>query len=115
LIDSYDFGVIVVNGKRYTTDVIISPDRVRDGWWRKEGHRLHLEDLQEVVEAKSRPEILVVGTGYSGIMRVPDEVVKELSSRKIALLAQPTKQACRTFNELLGSGRRVVAAFHLTC
>ncbi|MEM3578264.1 MAG: Mth938-like domain-containing protein [Candidatus Bathyarchaeia archaeon] len=28
MIDSYDFGVIVVNGKRYTSDVIIFPERV---------------------------------------------------------------------------------------
>lgn len=115
MIASYDFGVIAINGKRYTTDLIIFPDRVRDRWWRREGHRLHLEDLQEILDVKNSIDVLVVGTGYSGIMQVPDEVVKELSSRNIEIIVQPTKQACKTFNELLGSGRRVVAALHLTC
>ena len=30
IIDSYQFGLIVVSGKKYTSDVIIFPDRVRD-------------------------------------------------------------------------------------
>jgi len=115
LIDSYDFGTIVINGKKYTTDVIVFPDRVRDRWWRKEGHCLHLEDLQEVLDPTIPPEVLVIGTGYSGVMRVPNELVKELSSRRIQVIAQPTKQACQTFEGLLKSGRGVVAVLHITC
>lgn len=115
LIESYKFGMIVINGKRYTSDVIIFPDRVLDGWWRKEGHRLYVEDLREVLNSEPRPEVLVVGTGYSGLMKVSNEVEEELRSRRIEIIAQPTKQACQTFNELLKSNRRVVSAFHLTC
>lgn len=36
MINSYDFGRIVVDGKAYTSDVIIFPDRVNSYWWRKE-------------------------------------------------------------------------------
>ncbi|RLI41160.1 hypothetical protein DRO69_11945, partial [Candidatus Bathyarchaeota archaeon] len=64
MIDSYDFGVIVIKGKRYTSDVIVLPEKVIDGWWRKEGHSLHMEDLKEVIEREPKPEVLVVGTGY---------------------------------------------------
>ena len=115
MIDSYDFGTIVINGKKYTTDVIVFPDRVRDRWWRKEGHCLHLEDLQEVLDPTIPPEVLVIGTGYSGVMRVPNELVKELISRRTQVIAQPTKQACQTFEGLLKSGRGVVAVLHITC
>jgi len=69
MIDSYDFGRIIINGKRYNSDLIVFSDKVRDGWWRKEGHRLDVEDLKDVLESK--PEVLVVGTGYSGLMRIP--------------------------------------------
>jgi hypothetical protein len=31
------------------------------------------------------------------------------------LIAQKTHQAVKTFNELYSQGRRVAAAFHLTC
>lgn len=115
MIDSYRFGMIVVNGRRYKSDVIIFPDRVFDGWWRKEGHRLHVDDLKEVLNAEPKPEVLVVGTGFLGVMKVSNEVEEALRSKRIEIIAQPTKRACQTFNELLKSGRRVVAAFHLTC
>ena len=112
MIDSYDFGRIVINGKRYSSDLIVFPDKVRDGWWRKEGHRLHVEDLKDVLEVK--PEVLVVGTGYSGLMRVPHETRKYVESEGIELIAQNTAEACETFNRLVKS-RKVVAALHLTC
>jgi hypothetical protein len=107
--------MIVIKGKRYTGDVIVFPDKVLVGWFRREGHRLHIADLKEVLSAEPQSEVLVVGTGYSGLMKVSHEVEEVLSSRGIRVIGQPTKQACRTFNELLKSGRRVVAAFHVTC
>ena len=112
MIDSYDFGRIVINGKRYNSDLIVFPDKVREGWWRKEGHRLHVEDLKDVLEAK--PEMLVVGTGHSGLMTVPPETRKHVESEGIELIAQKTTEACKTFNRLVKS-RKVVAALHLTC
>jgi len=115
LINSYKFGRLVIDGKSYARDVIIFPDRILDGWWRREGHRLYVEDLKEVLDAEPQPEMLVVGTGYSGLMKVSHEVEEALRSSGIELIAQPTKQACQTFNELLTSGRSVVAAFHITC
>jgi hypothetical protein len=107
--------MIVIKGKRYRGDVIVFRDKVLVGWFRREGHRLHIDDLKQVLSAEPQPEVLVVGTGYSGLMKVSHEVEEVLASRGIKVIDQPTKQACRTFNELLKSGRRVAAAFHLTC
>jgi hypothetical protein len=115
LIESYDFGVMVVNGKRYTSDVIVFLDRVIDDWWRKEGHRLYVEDLKEILGGEQKPEVLLVGTGYYGIMKISPEVEKVLKSQGIELVVKPTTEAWQTFNELLASGRRVAGAFHLTC
>jgi hypothetical protein len=66
MIDSYDFGRITINGRSYDQDLIIFPDKIKAGWWRKEGHRLQMEDLDDVLE--SEPEVLIVGTGYYGEM-----------------------------------------------
>ena len=112
MIESYDFGSIVIEGKRYTTDVIIYPDHVEGNWWREEGHSLGLVDLWAVVQAK--PEVLVVGTGYSGLMRVPPETEKYLRENGIRLIAERTTEAVRIYNQLCQS-TRVVAALHLTC
>jgi hypothetical protein len=107
--------MIVIKGKKYTGDVIVFPDKVLVGWSRREGHRLHVDDLKEVLSAEPQPEVLVVGTGHSGLMKLSHEVEEVLGSRGIKVIDQPTKQAWRTFNELLKSGRRVVATLHLTC
>jgi len=112
IIDSYQLGLISVNGKKYASDVIIFPDRVKDDWWRKSSHQLCLEDIAEVI-AKN-PEVLIVGTGVSGLVEVLPEVRQAVDARGIKLIAQTTDQACHTYNQLCQS-RRVVAALHLTC
>jgi len=112
IIDSYRFGLIVVNGKHYTSDVIIFPDRVHDNWWRNTSHQLHLDELSEAIAAK--PEVLIVGTGASGLMKVLPEVEQSLEAQGIKLIAQPTGEACNLYNQLCHS-QRVVATLHLTC
>ncbi len=112
MIESYDFGRIIIDGKRYSRDLIVFPDSVKAGWWRKEGHRLHIADLKEALEAK--PEVLVVGAGYYGEMTVPPETRKHVESEGIELIIQKTAEACRTFNHLTES-RKAVAVLHLTC
>ncbi len=74
-----------------------------------------LEDLKEILNRESKPETLVVGTGYYGMVKILPEVANALKSQGIALIAQPTKEACQTFNKLLESKKLVVGAFHLTC
>ena len=111
-IDSYHFGEIVINGKKYSSDVVIFPNRVREKWWRKTGHELCLEDIVETIA--ENPEVLVVGTGASGLMKVLPEVEQLAQARRIRLIVETTDKACSTFNQLCHS-KRLVAALHLTC
>jgi hypothetical protein len=113
VIEKYGFGQIRIDGKEYSRDVIIYPEaRVDGSWWRREGHRLDEADLGDVVKAK--PEVLVVGTGYYGQMKVPPETLDFLNSLGIEVQAAETKEACKRYNELKDI-RKVVAALHLTC
>lgn len=66
----------------------------------------------EVVKAK--PEVLVVGTGFYGCMKVPKETIEFVRSLGIEVYAEPTKDACEKYNELKHA-KRVVAALHVTC
>jgi hypothetical protein len=111
-IDSYRFGEIVINGRKYTSDIIIFPDRVQGEWWRDESHELTLKDLTGILSEK--PEILLVGTGASGMMRVLPEVERESEASDIQLIVQPTGKACEIYNQL-SSTQKVIAALHLTC
>ena len=112
MIDSYEFGVIVINGRRYSSDVIIYPDRIKDDWWRKEGHQLCIDDLENVVEED--PDVIVVGKGNPGLMRVLPETEEYIKSKGIKLIIQNTKEACKTYNQL-SSSQKVIALLHLTC
>ncbi len=113
MIESYSFGEIEIDGKKYTNDVILFPDRVVNDWWRKTGHSLSIDDIEEVV--KEEPEVLVVGTGAYGRMNVPSGTKDYLKSEGIELIVKKTKNAYKTYNELKNRGRDVVGAFHLTC
>ncbi len=112
MIESYDFGRIVIDGRKFTSDIIIFPDRIDGNWWRKEGHTLNVEDIKSIVDAN--PEVLVIGTGYSGLMKIHPQTERYLDSSRIKLITAKTEKACTIYNELSKS-KRVIAALHLTC
>lgn len=111
-IASYRFGEIVIDGQRYSSDVIIYPDRVDGKWWRQEGHWLVPEDLPEVL--RDPPQVLVIGQGSMARMDVPTETRRTLQDAGMQVIAEPTERACKTYNRLRAK-KRVVAALHLTC
>ncbi|MFQ6109407.1 MAG: Mth938-like domain-containing protein [Candidatus Aminicenantales bacterium] len=112
MIESYVFGRMVIGGKTYTSDLIIFPDKIQESWWRKSGHRLCIADVEHVFKAE--PEAFVIGTGFTGLMKVEDEVRKKAQSEGILLIVEKTKKAVQRFNETY-SQKKTVGAFHLTC
>lgn len=109
-VESYSFGEITINDTSYKNDVIIYPGSVKDNWWRKEGHLLHLEDLAEVLEYD--PDRLIIGTGAYGVMKVPENVKRKLKEQGIEVEVFKTGKACEKFNQSRG---KTVAVLHLTC
>ena len=111
-VESYSFGKMVVDGERHTNDLILLPDRVIPNWWRDQGHRLSAGDLERVFEAQ--PEVLVAGTGASGVMEVPRETRDAVEAAGIELQVAQTGEAWRMYNDLQDE-RPTAGAFHLTC
>jgi len=112
VIDAYSFGRIRIDGRDYTSDVIIYPGRVDASWWRRQGHLLQLADLADVL--REPPEVLVVGTGASGVMKVTPEVEEIAAELGIRLLVRRSPEACQEYNRLHRESR-TVACLHLTC
>jgi hypothetical protein len=110
-IEGYRFGHVVVDGEEQTRDVIVLPERVVTDWWRVEGHRLVLADLDVVID--ELPQRLLVGTGAYGQLRPDPEALEQLRQRGIEVEALPTGEAVRRFGEL--DPRGTAAALHLTC
>ncbi len=112
MIESYSFGNIVIDGQAYTSDLIVFPERVQSSWWRITGHKLCLQDLESVI--KEEPEVLVVGTGFTGLMKVEEEVKTYAQEKGITLIIEKTKKATQSYNTL-APVKKTVGAFHLTC
>ncbi len=112
-IDNYSFGSMKVDGKVYRKDLIVFPDTVKPEWWRKDGHSLATEDLKGVLDYK--PEVLVVGMGAFGFMKIPESTRAALKERNIELVGKNTGEAYKIFNEQIQRGKKVVGVFHLTC
>jgi hypothetical protein len=112
-IDKYNFGYISINGKEYTKDVIIFPDRVFSPWWREEGHNLSLEDLEKVIDFK--PDLILIGTGAQGFMRVPRKTIEELDKLGIRTITARTGSAVNIYNKEIQNNENLVACLHLTC
>jgi hypothetical protein len=110
-IADYRFGHIVVDGQEHERDLIILPDGVMPNWWRREGHSLLLDDLNDVID--DLPGRLVVGTGAHGQMRPDPEALEALRARGVEVEVLPTGDAVRRYAEL--NPAATAAALHLTC
>ncbi len=113
LIDSYDFGSIVIEGKSYSSDVIILPGKVVDDWWRLEGHRLQIPDVRDYLLEDVNS--VVIGTGYYGMMRVDNEVIDAFRKRSREVYVVRSREAVKKYNELVKAGKKVILFIHLSC
>jgi hypothetical protein len=110
-LEDYSFGRLTVDGHEHTRDLIVLPHRVVPDWWRREGHSLAMEDLDEVLE--ELPERLVLGIGAQSQLRPDPAVLAALERRGVQVECLPTAAAVRRYGEL--DEHRTAAALHLTC
>jgi len=113
MIDSYSFGSIIIDGKRFTKDLIIFPDKIYSNWRRKTGHMLIEDDIKEIIDYK--PEVLIIGTGAYGLMKVDDKLKEKLRSLRIKFIIKKTSEAIEEHNNRVYKDKKVVCALHLTC
>jgi hypothetical protein len=113
-IENYSPGHVVVDGVEIDRDVIVLPNRVLRNWWRREGHSLVIQDLDDVLD--ELPERLIVGCGYAGRLEPEPSVIEALASRGVKVETLPTEEAVARFEELEARNpAAVAAALHLTC
>jgi len=125
MIEEYQFGEIVINGKKYTRDVEVRAKKKDSSqkyefeifdWWRKEGHIVDIEDIKQCLEIN--PQIIVIGTGAYGVAKITKELREFLAEKEIKLISDRTEEAVKTFNILLERQEEIdaiVGFFHLTC
>ena len=117
-INSTTFGSITIDGKKYE-QVLIVGDQVkeRDYLKLKDIHTTsHVVGEWELAELLSnQPEIILIGNGQDGILKVSAEVKDIIEKAGVILIVDLTPGAIITYNVLVKDGKRVNALIHTTC
>lgn len=100
-VDGYGPGFFRVGGAVHQGALLLLPDGVAP-WG-------GFEDLDAIARQAGAIDVLLVGTGPE-IRALPAAVRARLEGAGIGVEMMATLPACRTYNVLLGEGRRVAAA-----
>ena len=102
----YDTGV-EINAARFDTSLTVMPEMAPRPWPIK-----RFEDLTEAhfdALAADAPDVVILGTGARQRFVHP-RLLAGLSGRRIGVECMDNQAACRTYNILMGEGRRVTLA-----
>jgi uncharacterized protein len=108
-VTAYGPGFIEINTVRYGTSVFLAPDRPA-AEWHAPFDALRPEDFDALLS--HRPELVLLGTGTRQRFPHP-RVFAPLARARVGLETMDTHAACRTYNILVGEGRRVLAVLLL--
>jgi len=109
-ITAYDQEQIVINGRSLRSSFVLAPDAVIEHWSVGSADELTENHFDSVLSLS--PEIVLLGTGM--VLRFPDVAIyAQIINQGIGVEVMDTGAACRTYNILLGEGRRVVAGLIL--
>lgn len=109
-VTGYGPGYLAVNAIRYEQPLLITPDQSPEPWPVLAFDQLDAAAMAVLLE--KRPEIIVLGTGATQRFAAP-VVLRPLIEAGIGLETMNTPAACRTYNILMGEGRKVLAAMLL--
>ena len=101
------------DGRGVGKDICIVGGEVRP-WAERKGHRL----TTKMVKLALRPdvEILVIGNGVNGAIKVTRKTRQAIAAAGIeVLMIEKTPRACEIFNQLARQGKAVALLAHGTC
>ena len=110
-IDNAFFGVITINGQKHETDLTVYWDG--EILQRDRRHNLTKSDIDELL--LKEPEVIVIGTGNSGLMKVDTAAEVSAKIHGVEVVSKATPLAAQEFNKFMRLKKRVVAVMHATC
>jgi len=119
-IDSFKFGAIEIDGKRYGKDVAIDAsggiDKRREGFLKFGSHNITREEIEDLSHRGEKPDLLIVGLGTSCAAKLDPAAEKWAGEAGVELVAASSPEAVERFNREQEKGQRKVAALiHITC
>ena len=105
-VTGYGAGWVSVNGQRFEHSLVIG-HTVLTAWECPDFAALKAGHLEQL--AALDPELVIFGSGP--ILRFPaPALLQSLYAQRIGVETMDTQAACRTYNFLVGEGRRAIAA-----
>jgi len=105
-----DAGSVTIIDREYARSLLINAEQVIEDFPPRRVEELDAAAIQKVLTLE--PEVVLLGTG-ARITFPPAAVLAEFLKRGIGLETMDNAAAARTFNVLIGEGRRAVAVFLL--
>jgi len=106
-ITGYGDGYVEINKTPYAHAVVLSSDGAISEWSAQSFENLEAHHFSQLIDLK--PELILIGTGKRQRFPKP-ELLKALISAKIGFEIMDSQAACRTYNILVGEGRKVLLA-----
>lgn len=104
---AYGEGYVSVNAVRHVSNIVVLPDRLITDWTQADFDTLGVADFELLADLDT--EIVLLGTGNQ--LRFPrPELLQPLIRAQKGLEVMDIQAACRTYNVLIGEGRKVAAA-----
>jgi uncharacterized protein len=106
-VTGYDQSGVEINAKRYDHSVLVMPEVPPRAW-----DVTHFDDLTAAhfeQIAADKPDVVILGTGERQRFAHP-RLTASLSSQRIGVESMDSHAACRTYNILMGEGRKATLA-----
>jgi uncharacterized protein len=107
MITGYGDGYVAINTQRYTSSILVTPNRAVTQWDVRDFAALEPAHFQALLELK--PEIILLGTGERQQFPRP-ELTRVLVEARVGFEVMDSRAACRTYNILMSEDREVLAA-----
>jgi uncharacterized protein len=108
VINAYGDGGFRISGKRWTESVLIFPGQSLP-WGITDISQISVASLEPAFGMEPAVELLLIGCGPNMVF-IDKALRAEIRARGLVIEALDTGAACRTYNLLMGEGRRVGAA-----
>ena len=106
-VTGYDRAGVEINAQRFDYSVLVMPETAPRAWSVTRFEDLKAEHFEAI--AADKPDVVILGTGERQRFVHP-RLVTSLSSQRIGVESMDSHAACRTYNILMGEGRKVTLA-----
>ena len=106
-VTGYDASGVEINLQHFDYSLIVLPETPPRPWPVSDFSQLTAEHFEQI--AADTPDLVILGTGERQRFVHP-RLVASLSSQRIGVECMDSHAACRTYNILMGEGRKVTLA-----